>query len=151
MSKKQQVDISTGEIFDVVTKPITRPVKTQYNAELFTAYYEVNGRPSETIPDQTMSLKVLLERHARGLPITGNPSAPEYYGDEQMPDLNKMDISEIHALKNAVKSDIQKMQQDLADKKKAADQAAYDKRINDEVEKRVKSKPSDKEDSKPIS
>ena len=148
MTKKQSppaelsmFDKETGEIIDGVHPAYKQHQiisKNQYNAEQFPAYYEINGSPSETIPDQTMSLKTLLERHARGLPITGNNSEPVYNGDQEMPDLNKMDISEIHALKMAIKSDIQKMQTKLANEQQATRQAAHEKTINDEVEKRVK-------------
>lgn len=76
-------------------------VKTQYNKHFFPDYYETNYQPSETVPNQSLSLKTLLDRYARGLPLSGNASEPAYYGDEEMPDLNRMDISEIHDLKKS--------------------------------------------------
>lgn len=160
MSKKT-VDIETGEVL-----PDQKPyvgmdalheypwptfrlfAKNQYNAEQFPNYYEANKQPSQTVPDQTLSLRTLLDRYAKGLPLSGNPNEPQYFGDEQMPDLNKMDISEIHDLKNAIKSDILQKQQDLHNQQAAAKKAAHEKSINDEVEKRVKSKTSDKSEQK---
>lgn len=145
------IDIETGEIlnFTPSTPPIMRPVKTQYNAESFQAYYEVNVLPSQTVPDQTMSLRILLERHAKGLPVTGNNAEPLYYGDEQMPDLNRMDISEIHDLKNAVKADIEQKKLALHQQQQAAKEAAEQKRLDDLVEKRAQEKrDKEKSDSK---
>lgn len=127
---------------------ITKPVKTQYNAKAFPRYGEENKLPSETVPDQTLSLRTILERYAKGLPITGNKSEPLYYGDEDMPDINKMDISEIHDLKKAVESDIQQKKAELQNQQDAAIKAANEKRLNDEVEKRIKDKESKKSDSK---
>lgn len=121
-------------------------VKTAYNANEFARYYETNSLPSQTVPDQTIPLKTLLDRYAKGLPLSGNPGQPIYHGEEEMPDLSRMDISEIHNLQKAVKSDIQEKQQILAEHDKAAAKAAHEKSINDEVEKRVKSKKSDKSD-----
>lgn len=37
---------------------------------------------SQTVPDQSMSIREILQRHARGLPLGGNPNPPVYYGEE---------------------------------------------------------------------
>ncbi|QCS37364.1 hypothetical protein [Tortoise microvirus 93] len=58
-------------------------------------YEEVYG-PSETVPDQTLSLQEILYRHSRGLPI---PSLSGTYSDEDLPDLRTLDLSEIQEIK----------------------------------------------------
>lgn len=55
--------------------------------------------PSKTVPDQTMSVREILERHARGLP-TGGQKIPVYTetedsdGSEALPNLKYMDLAE---------------------------------------------------------
>lgn len=80
---------------------ITGKIRHQYNSG--PSKGEVNLFPTKTIPDQVFSLKELLDRNARGLAITGE-KFPIYHEDEngnpeEMPDLRKMDLSEIHDLK----------------------------------------------------
>lgn len=140
IAEKVGVSHASFDVQQVHVDPNPRSVKTQYNAQAFPKYQEVNKQPSQTVPNQTMSLKTILERYAKGLPITGNPNEPVYYGDENMPDLNKMDISEIHDLKEAVKSDIKEKQAQLAADQETARQKAHQKSIDDEVEKRLSSK-----------
>lgn len=74
---------------------------------------EVNTQPSQTVPDQTLSLKELLDRYARGLPIVGE-KFPIYNGDEEdLPDLKKMDLSEIADLKEKLDKQIKEQQGEL--------------------------------------
>ena len=46
--------------------------KTRHNKDEFDITHEVNKQPSMTIPDQTMSMRTILDRYARGLPIGGS-------------------------------------------------------------------------------
>ncbi len=39
-------------------------IKTYLNREEHTRRYEVNNEPSETIPDQSMSIRTLLDRYS---------------------------------------------------------------------------------------
>lgn len=55
---------------------------------------EVNDQPSMTIPDQTMSIREILDRFARGLPL-GGQRVPVYNGeDDDLPDLQHMDLAD---------------------------------------------------------
>lgn len=45
--------------------------KTNYNSHKFDSNYEVNNQPSETVPDQTMSISEIMRRFASGLPLGG--------------------------------------------------------------------------------
>lgn len=50
--------------------------------------------PSKTIPDETLSIKQILERYARGLPIGGG-RVPIYEGeDNDLPDPRTLDLAE---------------------------------------------------------
>lgn len=65
-----------------------------YNHE--SQQYEENHQPSLTIPDQTMSIREIIDKYANGGVIeTFNP----YYGEEEdfnelLPDFRKMDLAD---------------------------------------------------------
>lgn len=71
--------------------------KTPYNAPLFPGDDEVNPLPSLTIPDQSMSVREIMIRHANGLPFQAG-KVPVYEGaedfDDFLPNLATLDISE---------------------------------------------------------
>jgi len=74
---------------------------------------EVNTQPSKTVPDQSMTVRELLERNKRGLPLSGHKH-PIYNGDtEDYPDLRKLDLSEIAALRDSVQEEIENHRKDL--------------------------------------
>lgn len=70
-------------------------------------------KPSMTIPDQTLSIKEIISRYVRGLPIDGE-KVPIYDGEEDdMPDPRTLDLSELAELDRASKSTIENYQSDL--------------------------------------
>lgn len=94
-----ELDRSTGEVTETITIPI---VKNWLNKHLFPKDYEENNSLSLTIPDQSMSVSEMLERQAKGLPISFNAGTPYFLGDEEMPDIHKMDLSEIQDLREFI-------------------------------------------------
>lgn len=91
------------------------PFRSQLNSLFFKKDHEVNNQPSQTIPDQSMSVKTIMDRYARGLPLEGQ-RVPIYDGeDHELAGLNldKLDLSEKHDLVEANKQRIADMQQDL--------------------------------------
>lgn len=89
---------------------------------------EVFTKPSLTIPDQTMSLREILDRYSRGLPVDGMAGEPIYHGEEdEMPDFRRMDLAEIQEYReniqqfvNDTKDKYQAEQADIKSKKAAA-------------------------------
>lgn len=86
---------------------------------------EASYGPSETVPDQALSLQELLYNYSRGIPI--NQHQGEYLGDEYVPDFNTMDLAEIAEYREGLKEEIEDLQQrvkqsekEAADKRKAA-------------------------------
>jgi hypothetical protein len=81
-------------------------------------------QPSLTVPDQTMSIRTIMERYARGLP-TDNVKTPLYDVDElsQGVDLRKLDLVDIQEMSMSHKKTIGKHKDDLkkADEKKKRD------------------------------
>lgn len=68
-------------------------VKNSLNANQFEKNYKIFTQPSITIPDQSMSIKTILERYARGLPVGGR--LDEYYDEEDtLPDPRTLDLAE---------------------------------------------------------
>ena len=57
---------------------------------------EINTLPSETQPDEVLTVREMLERHVRGLPISGNEQGvylPTEVG--YIPDYRSLDLTEI--------------------------------------------------------
>ena len=100
---------------------------------------EVNNQPSETIPDQSMSIRTLLDRYSRGLPISGERTPIWQQGDDynDMPDPRTLDLAErqeyaeeyqqeLKSLKKSWKSenktpDLQKVSDISSDEQKGAE------------------------------
>lgn len=68
-------------------------VKNSLNANTFEKKYKIFTQPSLTVPDQSMSIKTILERYARGLPVGGR--LDEYYDeDDTLPNPLTLDLAE---------------------------------------------------------
>jgi hypothetical protein len=93
-------------------------VKNSLNAHTFAKNYETNHEPSKTIPDQSMSLRTLLQRHAMGMPLSTR--VPIYEGDDSDPiDPRRLDISERHELAELYRQELKEIQERLPKKKQA--------------------------------
>jgi hypothetical protein len=68
-------------------------VKNSLNAKDFVKSYKIFTQPSLTVPDQTMSIREILQRYSRGLPIGGRLDV--YYDEEDdLPDPRTLDLAE---------------------------------------------------------
>lgn len=90
-----------------MTKRKFRSSQTQGNFPI----KEINSLPSETIPDQSMSVQEILLRFASG---TLPDIVREQNYSEDMPDLRGLDISEIYNLKQQASDDIDYLNSELA-------------------------------------
>jgi hypothetical protein len=94
---------------------------------------QVFTMPSCTIPDQTMSMRTILERHAKGLPTIGaDPKQAYYDGGEYLPDPKTLDLSEREELTQQYKQELN----EFAEKRKA-EEAAQIQRKNKQTEDMV--------------
>jgi hypothetical protein len=68
--------------------------------------YRVFNQPSQTIPDQTMSIKEILERYAKGLPIGGG--LEPIYEEEDTLGINPktLDLVDIQMIKEKNQKDL---------------------------------------------
>lgn len=72
--------------------------KTNYTAHEWPVKGEINTLPSKTVPDQSLSVKQIMERYAQGLPLEG-VRTPVYLGEEfEFPDMERLDLTERQAL-----------------------------------------------------
>ena len=82
-------------------------IKNSMNASEFEKNYEHNYSPSMTIPDQTLSIRQILERHSRGLPIEGW-KVPIWDGeDNDLPDIRTLDLAERQELAHLYAQELQ--------------------------------------------
>lgn len=87
--------------------------KTAYTAKTFPKKRTMNNQPSLTVPDQTMSIKEIMNRFAKGLPIEGQ-KVPVYHGEEDyLPDYKSLDLTERQELLEHTKQTIKNLKSHL--------------------------------------
>lgn len=80
---------------------------------------EINDQPSETIPDESMSIREILARFAQGLSVGGGRT-PIYDEDDDFPDPRTLDLAEIQDLR-------ERYEAELADRKAKAEAARLER------------------------
>lgn len=81
---------------------------------------EKNTKPGITIPDQSMSVKEIMDRFARGLPV-GGMRVPIYDGEnDDMPDLRNMDLADRQAYMEAAQEEYEILQERIKKSKPLA-------------------------------
>lgn len=96
--------------------------KTHYNdpnQDQVTGYYEHNMLPSETVPDQTLTVKEIYTRYAQGRPLGAGMHELAYEGLEPSLPINwaTMDISERHDFAAEHKIKLTELNKQLKEKK----------------------------------
>lgn len=105
-----------GELMTTIPmEPVRVPYQTQLNYKWLPQFWAKNNKPSKTVPNQSLSVKEIMERHRMGMPFNGAHIA-QYYGEEYVPDFERLDISERHAMIQANKERIQKIRGELQEK-----------------------------------
>lgn len=160
----QIVDETTGEVSTMTIEdiaqamvlalqPVKDPqlsrIKNTTNAANYPIRGEINLKPSETIPDQTMTVKELIERYQKGLPLGNTQKVPMYVGEEDPfdgIDPRSLDLSErIEMMRNAqqlikdTQEALQKQEKENRIKKQQADiEAEINRRMKEKEEERLK-------------
>lgn len=80
-------------------------VKNSLNAKDFPKNYRKILTPSLTVPDQTMSIRTILERYSRGLPVGGRLDVI-YDEDNDLPDPRTLDLAERQELEEIYKFEL---------------------------------------------
>lgn len=126
LDDKVEVNTQTGELTlqeklldknlyaeDVKIKPV---IRTQYNAPILPHHYEHNDQPSNTVPNQSMPLKTILDRFTRGLPLD-IPLKNDYYEgeNEEYIDMRHLDLAEQQELLEMSRQQTKDLEQRLKD------------------------------------
>lgn len=75
---------------------------------------ESNTGKSETVPDQSMTIRDIIDKYAHGV-LPDFSQELEY--SEDMPDLRGMDISELHNMRREVKQEIKDIEAEIKSRK----------------------------------
>lgn len=91
-------------------------IRNIFNAKEFNDN-EVNNEPSQTIPDQAMSVRELLSRYANGLPLAGSKE-PIYEGEDgDGIDPRRLDLAERQELEIAARQELAEIEERLKSSK----------------------------------
>lgn len=92
-------------------------------------------QPSKTVPNQSMTIKELIDRHARGLPISGNGAQPTYTGADGLGiDTRTLDLSELQELREKVQNDINEAKARYNNSIKKLKEAERDRRRQEAID-----------------
>ena len=86
-----------------------RNIKNSGNAQDFPYIGEVNNQPSETVPDQTMTMREILTRYAKGLPIDGAKTPLWEDGEGFAKDPDTLDLAEREELATQAREELQQI------------------------------------------
>lgn len=78
---------------------------------------ELNNEPSKTVPDQTLTIRQLLNNHARGIKSDVREYQGEYFEDQEIPIVD--DINDLAEMR----TDLKNRQIDIEDQIKAMEDA----------------------------
>lgn len=79
------------------------------------ARLERNTEVSQTVPDMALSIREIMSRYASG---TLDDLQNELFYSEDLPDLRGLDISQLMEMKSEAQQDVNRLQQEIADRRK---------------------------------
>jgi len=94
-------------------------IKNSLNASQFPKNYKSFSMPSETVPDQSLSMRQILDRYARGLPL--DVKTPIWEEDDELnplPDVRTLDLTEKAEMLKKAKDELNAIKNKMADKRK---------------------------------
>jgi len=96
------------------------PVKNLLNRHEFAYQGQIIDQPSETVPDQTMSIRTILDRYARGLPLDVKVPIWDENADldDIIPNPNQLDLSERQEFAEQARQELEQIKQKLNTKGK---------------------------------
>lgn len=111
-------------------------VQKKYYPQTRVRDHEVTTKVSMTIPDQALSIKEILQRFTRGLPISGMGN-PMFQGEKDIlggRDLRALDLSEKHDLLTAMEGVIKTREQEVMNKRQMAERNRIKEELRKELE-----------------
>lgn len=94
---------------------------------------EVFTEPSMTVPDQALPLKKILSDYTRGV-MPSSIRQPEYHGEEYVPDLKSMDLSELAEYMQEVREEVIGLEKEQKRRKSEAEKQAIRDQIMAEMQ-----------------
>lgn len=86
-------------------------VKHSFNAHEFPKDYEINTKPSMTIPDQSLTMRQILDRYARGLSL-GAPKVELWEGEDGDDfEFQHLDLADQEAIIKARVAELEELKQ----------------------------------------
>ena len=110
-----------------------RTLKNTGNAKDFPYKGQVNNKPSETVPDQTMTMREILIRYAKGLPIDGEKTPLWEEGEGYAKDPETLDLAEREELATQAREELQQINERIKASKDKSD-AKNKNKITDVVD-----------------
>lgn len=95
---------------------------------------------SMTIPDQTMSIREILKRFTRGLPINGTDPNTATYDESEIPNLKTLDLVELHDLSKGYSEEIRAIETKMMEAKTKKEKEALKNEIRAQFEKEAAEK-----------
>lgn len=109
-------------------------IKHSLNAKEFVSDGEINNFPSQTIPDQTLSVREILVRYAKGLPLDGMKQ-PIWEGEDgDAIDPRRLDLAERQELEIAARQELAEIEERLKSKKVETTKAKLSKEQIQDIE-----------------
>lgn len=99
---------------------------------------------SLTVPDQTMSIRTLIQRYAQGLPVMGAAGQPQYDPEPLLDGVNfkTLDLSEQQEIQKNVLEELQAIEKRKMDKETEKKQKALESKIRQQIEAESKREPN---------
>ena len=98
-----------------------RTIKNSGNAKDFPYKGQINNKPSETVPDQTMTMREILIRYAKGLPIDGEKTPLWEDGEGYAKDPETLDLAEREELATQAREELQQINERIKASKAKSD------------------------------
>jgi len=110
-----------------------RTIKNSGNAMNYPIKGQYNNKPSETVPDQTMTMREILIRYAKGLPIDGEKTPLWEEGEGYAKDPETLDLAEREELATQAREELQQINERIKASKAKSD-AKNKNKITDVVD-----------------
>lgn len=132
----QVAEVVDGLLTNVTSEYVPAPViKKHFNSRYFAKSYEINDQPSQTVPDDAMTIQEIVNRYAHGMPLPPGRAGEYFPEDSDLPhDLDNLDLAEREEILREVARKRDEIIESVQERKKQA----QEKRLEAVVNKRIK-------------
>lgn len=120
------------------SSPSKRQFQTPYTYDFRRHPGEYNFGKSLTLPDQALTAMEILKRYANGMPLNVPVKRTAFYGEDvYVPDTKRMDLSEIHDMKNDIASAIKLREEEAKEQLEKTRKKQADLRMEKVIQQRL--------------